>query len=163
MQAAVSGPVAALESLPIAVAMRHDLWLYPTVEIAHIAGFVVLVGSIVVLDLRLLGLSRGIPVRLLIRHVVPWSAGALLVIVPSGVLMFIAHASDFLTNPAFQVKLALILLAAVNAGLFHTRVYRSVGMWDRDVRVPAFARFHAGASLALWFGVLACGRLLAYV
>ena len=163
MQSAPGGALGALESLPLAVAMRHDLWLYPSIEIAHITGFVVLVGSIVVLDLRLLGLSRSIPVSLLIRHVVPWSAGALLVIVPSGLLMFVAHATDFLTNPAFQIKLALILAALLNAGLFHTRARRSVVVWDRDVGVPAFARLHAAASLALWFGVLACGRLLAYV
>ena len=163
MQSAAGGPLGALESLPLAVAMRHDLWLYPTVEIAHIAGFVVLVGSIVVLDLRLLGFSRSIAVSQLIRHVVPWSAGALLVIVPTGLLMFVAHASDFLTNPAFQIKLALILTALVNAGLFHTRAHRSIAAWDREVSVPVFARVHGAASLAIWFGVLACGRLLAYV
>jgi hypothetical protein len=157
------GPLSALESSPIASAMRHELWLYPAVEVAHITGFVVLVGSIVVLDLRLLGVSRRLPVRSLTRHVLPWSFAALLLIVPTGLLMFMAHASDFLVNRAFQLKLGLILFAAVNAALFHTGVYRTVAQWDVNETVPAPARFHAAASLALWFGVLACGRLLAYV
>ena len=157
------GAVGALESMPLAVAMRHELWLYPIVEIAHISGFVVLVGSIVVLDLRLLGLSRGLSVSVLTRHVVPWSLAALLVIVPTGLMMFLADASDLLTNRAFQLKLALIMLAGVNAALFHTTVYRSVAQWDRERRVPRAARLHAVASLLLWFGVLSCGRLLAYV
>ena len=163
MQSDPGAPIAALERLPIAVAMRQDLWLYPIVEIAHILGFVVLVGSIVVLDLRLLGLSRALPVSTLTRHVVPWSASALLVIVPTGLLMFSAHASDLVGNGAFRLKLFLILLAGVNAGLFHTGVYRRVAQWDRDVRAPGVARLHAAASLAIWIGVISCGRLLAYV
>ncbi|MDB5921221.1 MAG: hypothetical protein JWN13_157 [Betaproteobacteria bacterium] len=163
MQAGATGALGSLESLPLAVAMRHDLWLYPVIEVAHIAGFVVLVGSIVVLDLRLLGLSRGLPVSALTRHVLPWSFAALLMIVPTGLLMFIAHASDFIGNRAFQLKLLLILFAAVNAGVFHTNVYRSVKQWDKDSSVPAAVRVHAAASLMLWFSVLACGRLIAYL
>ena len=73
-------PLAAIERLPLAVAMRHDLWLYPIVEIFHIVGFVTLVGSIIVLDLRLLGLSKALPVQVLARHVLPWSFAALIVI-----------------------------------------------------------------------------------
>src|SRR2546423_5995450 len=163
MQSGAPGPLFALESSPVATAMRQDLWLYPAVEIAHIAGFVVLVGAIAVLDLRLLGLSRALPVRLLTRHVLPWSFAALSLIVPTGLLMFMAHASDFVVNRAFQLKLLLILLAGVNAGLFHFGVYRSVAQWDQGGAVPVAARFHAAASLMLWLGVLACGRLLAYV
>jgi hypothetical protein len=158
-----TGPLAALESAPIAVAMRQELWLYPVVEITHILGFVVLVGSIVVLDLRLLGLSRSLPARALARHVLPWTLGAFFVIVPTGLLMFMAHASDLLTNRAFQVKLALILLAGVNAGVFHTGPFRKSLQWDRDVNPPARVKAHAAASIAIWIGVIACGRLLAYV
>ena len=109
-EAAATAPLAVLESMPLAVAMRHDLWLYPIVEILHISGFVVLVGSIAVLDLRLLGLSRRLPVRDLAGHELPWTLGALLLIVPTGLLMFMAHATDFLVNRAFQLKLLLIEL-----------------------------------------------------
>jgi hypothetical protein len=157
------GPLAALESSPLAVAMRHELWLYPIVEIVHITGFVVLVGSIVVLDLRLLGLSRSISARELSRHVLPWTLGALIVIVPTGLLMFMAHATDFVTNRAFQFKLGLILLAGINAALFHTGAHGKYVRWDREVSPPTAVKLHAAASLAIWAGVLACGRLLAYV
>ena len=160
---AVATPIAALESAPLAVAMRHDLWLYPIVEIVHISGFVVLVGSIVVLDLRLLGLSRSLPARALARHVLPWSIGAFFVIVPSGFLMFMAHASDFISNPAFQLKLALILTGLINAAVFHTGAFRRYAHTDRELRVPAAVKAHAALSLAIWFSVIACGRLLAYI
>ena len=160
---ATTTPFSAIEGSPLALAMRHELWLYPAIEILHIAGFVVLVGSIAMFDLRLLGLSRKLSVRLMARHLLPWTGGALIVIVPTGLLMFIAHASDFLVNPAFQLKLMLILAAGVNAALFHAGVYRGVGLWDAEVAPPLPARLHAGMSLALWFVVIACGRLLAYL
>lgn len=156
-------PLAAIERLPLAVAMRQDLWLYPIVEIVHIIGFVTLVGSIIVLDLRLLGLSRGLPVRALARHVLPWSIGALVLIVPSGLLMFIAHASDLIGNKAFVLKMALLFCAALNAALFHAGAFRGAAAWDSAAAVPAAARLHAAVSLLIWIGVLACGRLLAYV
>lgn len=156
-------PIAALEQAPLAVAMRQDLWMYPIVEIVHITGFVILVGSIVVLDLRLLGLSRGMSARDLTRHVLPWSIGAFVLIVPTGFLMFMAHASDLVSNPAFQLKLALILLAGVNAAAYHVGTSRRAALWDRDAPPPPRAKFHAAASICIWLGVIACGRLLAYV
>jgi len=156
-------PLAAIERLPLAVAMRHDLWLYPIIEIVHITGFVTLVGSIIVLDLRLLGLSQALPVRALAHHVLPWSVGALLLIVPTGLLMFIAHAGDMIGNTAFITKMTLLCCAAINAAVFHAGVFRSAAAWDSSVAVPAAARLHALISLLIWVGVLACGRLLAYV
>jgi hypothetical protein len=158
-----ASPLAAIEQLPLAVAMRHDMWLYPIVEIFHIIGFVTLVGGIIVLDLRLLGLSRTLPVRTLARHVLPWSIGALLLIVPSGLLMFIAHAGDLVGNTAFIIKMVLLLCAGANAAAFHAGVFRGVGAWDIDAGIPLTAKLHALVSLLIWAGVLACGRLLAYV
>ena len=89
--------------------------------------------------------------------------GLRVVIVPTGFLMFMTHASDFLVNRAFQVKLALIMLAGVNAALFHTGASGKYALWDRDVVPPARVKAHAVASLAIWAGVISCGRLLAYV
>src|SRR5690606_24432582 len=106
------GPLGAIEALPIAAAMREWLWLYPGVEIVHIVGFVLLAGSIAMLDLRLLGLSKSIPVPALARHVLPWTLGALILIVPSGLLMFAAHASEFVDNPVFLLKMMLLMAAA---------------------------------------------------
>jgi len=152
-----------IEHSALATAMRQELWLYPSVEILHIWGFVMLVGTIAILDLRLLGLSRQIPVRLLARHLLPWTLGALIVIVPTGTLMFMAHAGDFISNRAFLLKLALIFTAAINAAMFHLGTLRSVGRWDSGVATPPAAKLHAALSLIIWMGVIACGRLLAYL
>jgi hypothetical protein len=158
-----AGPLAALEGSGFAAALRHDLWLYPIVEIVHISGFVILVGAVAMFDLRVLGLSRDVSIRALARHLLPWSAGALIVIVPTGLLMFSAHATDFIGNPAFITKITLILIAFANAVAFHVGVFRSAQHWDTHRPAPATARLHAIASLALWFAVIACGRLIAYV
>jgi hypothetical protein len=163
---AESGGMSALdwiERTPLAVAMRQELWLYPCVEIFHIFGIVTLVGSIAMLDLRLLGLSRSLPVRQLARHLLPWSWGALLVIVPTGSLMFMAHATEFIDNSAFVLKLTLIFAAALNAAAFHLGPFRSVAQWDSGMATPAAARIHAALSLVIWMGVITCGRLLAYL
>ena len=156
------GPLGAIEGLPVAQAMRHWLWLYPSVEIVHILGFVLLVGSIAMFDLRLLGFSRTIPVTALARHLLPWTLGALLLIVPSGLLMFSAHATDFVGNPVFVLKMMLLIAAGTNAAAFHMGTYRSVARWERDRHAPLAAKLHAAASLLLWVGIIACGRLLAY-
>lgn len=152
-----------IERSALATAMRQDLWLYPSVEILHIWGFVILVGSVAMLDLRLLGLSRSIAVSRLARHLLPWTWGALVVIVPTGLLMFMAHAGDFISNRAFVLKLSLIFAAAINAAVFHLGPYRSVGQWDSGVATPPAAKVHAALSLLIWMGVIACGRLLAYL
>lgn len=152
-----------VEQWPLAVAMRQELWLYPSVEILHILGFVTLVGSIAMLDLRLLNLSRQLSVRGLARHLLPWTLGALIVIVPTGLLMFMAHATDFISNSAFIAKLTLISGASLNAVAFHLGPYRSVEHWDSGTATPLRARLHAALSLIIWMGVITCGRLLAYL
>lgn len=164
--AEVGGPVGALEASGFGQAMRESPWLYPAVEIVHILGIGLLFGSIAVLDLRLLGFSRSISVKRLTRHVLPWSAAAFLLIVPSGLMMFIAHASDLIASPVFAIKMCLIMGAGLNAALFHTIVFPSVDVWDsedmRKLGPPPSARISAAASLAVWISVIACGRLLAY-
>jgi len=158
-----NGIIGAIEQSALAAAMRGELWLYPVVEIVHISGFVILVGSVAMFDLRLLGASRDLSVRGLARHLLPWSLAALLMIVPSGLLMFSAHAGDFVGNPAFVLKMTLLMLAAANAAAFHLGAFRSVANWDREATVPRSASLHAVASLGLWFSIIACGRLLAYL
>lgn len=160
-----SGPAWAvwLETSGIAVAMRQWLWLYPIVEIVHIVGFVILVGAAFMFDLRLLGLSRALPVSAMAAHLLPRARLALALVVPSGLLMFSAHATEMLDNPAFQLKLALIAAAFLNAAIFHRWPFRAVGDWDTELRAPRTARLAGVFSLLLWTGVLACGRLLAYL
>jgi hypothetical protein len=166
MSPAPSGALAALESSGLGQAMRQWLWLYPSVEIVHIVGIGLLFGSIAVLDLRLLGLSRSISVRRLASHVLPWTAASFILIIPSGLAMFSAHATEFVQSEVFVLKMLLILAAGVNAALFHTITFRAADVWDseaiRKLPPPPLARAAGAISLGLWISVIACGRLLAY-
>ena len=166
MTPAPSGAIGALEASGLGQAMRQWLWLYPSVETVHIVGIGLLFGSIAVLDLRLLGFSRNIPVKKLAGHVLPWTLGSFALILPSGLLMFTAHASEFIDSEVFILKMLLILAAAVNAGIFHTTVFRSADVWDaeemRKLPPPPSVRAFGAVSLLIWISVIACGRLLAY-
>lgn len=147
-------------SLPLAQALREGAWLYPAVETLHIIGFTVLVGAVAMFDLRVLGFGRQLPVRALARHLLPWSAGSMLLVVPTGLLLFVADPLALLANRVFLLKLGLMVLAGLNALAFHAGPYRRAEAWPE--RAPPRAMLHALLSLALWFGVIACGRLLAY-
>jgi hypothetical protein len=151
-----------LEMTALAQAMRQWLWLYPIVEIVHISGFVMLVGAAAMFDLRLLGFSRRLPVAAMARHLLPWSRLGLAVVAPSGLMMFVAHATEMAASPVFRLKLILIATAGLNAAVFHRWSVKSVGSWNHDVVTPVAARLSAVLSLILWTGVISCGRLLAY-
>ena len=127
----------------------------------HLVGVIVLVGSVLVLDLRLLGFSKGISVTRLARHVLPWALASLLLIVPSGLTMFVIHARELIASPVFALKMCLVFAALANAGVLHAGVLRNAGAWEVDARAPLAARAAAAASLALWLSVVVCGRLLA--
>lgn len=161
--AETAGPFAWLAGTALSQAMRTSPWLYPFVEIVHIAGFSVLVGSVVLFDLRVLGCARGLPLRALAGHLLRWALASLLLVLPAGLLLFSAHPVELLANPAFLPKLGLISLAGLNALLFHLLPYRTVAAWDQALPAPPLARLLALVSILLWLGVIACGRLLAYL
>lgn len=158
----IDAPLAWLAATPLSRAMRGNAWLYPVVEIVHILGFAVLVGSVLLFDLRVLGCARGLSITALASHLLRWALASLLLVVPAGLLLFSAHPEELARNPVFQLKLVLIAAAGLNALAFHMFPYRGVGAWERALPPPA-ARLHALLSILLWIGVISCGRLLAYV
>ena len=151
-----------LETSALALAMRQWQWLYPIVEILHILGFVIVVGGGFFFDVRLLGWGRGLPVSGLATHLLTGARAGFGLVVPTGFMMFTAHATEFAGNPAFRLKLILIAAAVLNASAFHQWPFKSVGRWDVGTTAPPWARMAAGLSLLLWTGAICCGRLLAY-
>lgn len=153
----------ALQESALGRAMRQSLLLYPVVEIVHLLSIATLVGSILALDLRLVGAGRMLPARLLARHLLTLGVIGFCGAALSGTLLFATEAASLYFNPAFRLKLVLVALAGLNAAAFHLGPWRSVAAWDAGVRPPAAARLGGAVSMALWIGVLCCGRLIAYL
>ena len=151
-----------LEASALAVYIRQSHVLYPIIEIIHILGFVLLVGSAFLFDLRLLGISNRMSVTGIARHLLPWSRRSLWLVIPAGVLLFMTQATELSQNRYFGIKLILILLAFANAGYFHRYTFRTVTRWDQQQPTPLAARAAAVISITLWTGVITCGRFLAY-
>ena len=151
-----------LERSDVAVAIRDSVWLYPSVEILHITGFVVLVGAAAMFDLRLLGLSAQLPVDRVATYLLPVSRASLFVVVPSGLALFASDATSLSANLAFQLKLVLLACAGLNAYAFHRWCLPSVAAWSVNSPTPLRARLAAVTSLVLWTAVISCGRLIAY-
>jgi hypothetical protein len=150
-----------LEYSALAVYIRQSPLLFPAIEIVHIIGFIFLVGSAFLFDLRLLGIAKKLPIKDVADYVLPWARRSLIVVVPSGFLLFISQAKALSANGVFGLKLILILLAFTNAGIFHRFTFRSVSNWS-IAETPVGAKAAAVISLALWTSVITCGRLIAY-
>ena len=151
-----------LESTGVATAMREWTWAYPIVEIAHIIGFVVLVGAAFMFDLRLLGVSRSLPIADLGRHLLRWSQAAVFVVLPTGFLMFMTNATKLVGNPIFRLKLLLIVLAGINALVYHLWTSKSGAEWNVNEPSPVVAKISAAFSMMVWSAVISCGRLIAF-
>jgi len=108
-----------IEASGVARFMREALYAYPVAEVVHIVGLGLLFGSIAIVDLRLLGLGSRVPVKPLVAFAVPWSIAGFTIAASAGLLMFTAHAEEFLTQPVFMLKMGLILAGGFNATILH--------------------------------------------
>jgi len=151
-----------IDSFPFFVAVRESPTLMAALEIGHLTGISLLIGTVIAFDLRILGLNRRLSVSVLARHLLPLGVGSLMLIVPTGLTMFAVRASDLLTERLFLVKIMLIFAGGILAVAFHTGPYRSVSDWDTETTAPRIARACALGSLLGWLIVLALGVLLPY-
>lgn len=147
----------AIEATPIAEALRHARWGYAVVNAAHILGFCLLVGAIIPLNLRLLGVWRDISRRSLIRVLAPVAAAGLALAVAAGLLLFSVRAREYAGTEIFQAKL-LFVMAGTAAALAMHCVHGFLLDWASDSRL----RRHALLSVTCWIGALICGRLVAF-
>jgi len=153
-----------LEQTSVGTAIRESLWLFPVIETVHIFGIILLVGGTSILDLRLMGLAfREEPVTKLAKRFLPWAWAGFIIQVTTGLLMFASEATKMYVNTAFQIKMLMILAAGVNAFVFHSLAYQSVGKWEKDPVAPLSARIAGLVSILFWFGIVAAGRWIAYV
>ena len=151
-----------LENTGIANAIRTIPWLYPAFETGHYIGLSLLVGGIMVIDLRVLGFARTLPLKSMIG-LLPFVWVGFLINVLTGSMLFIYGATNFGTNGAFLLKMTFMLLAGLNALAFDVSVRRSGGSWVAADRPPSVVKGFATASLVFWLCVVTTGRWMAYL
>jgi len=151
-----------LEGTFIANAIRTIPWLYPMFETGHYIGLSLLVGGIMLIDLRVLGFARALPLRSMIG-LLPFVWIGFLINVFTGSMLFIYGATNFGPNRAFQVKMAFMVLAGLNALAFDLAVRRSGSSWVAADRPPYFVKGFATLSLIFWVCVVTTGRWMAYL
>jgi hypothetical protein len=152
-----------LEKTPWSIALHESLWVYPIVESIHVLTLCLFLGTAVMLDLRLLGVTmRHVPFSEAAARLLPWTAAGFALMVVSGSLLFYAIPVRTYLNIFFRIKVAMLILAGLNAWVFHRTVYRRVATWDLEPVTPVGARVAGGLSLALWAGIVVAGRMIAY-
>jgi hypothetical protein len=152
-----------LASTSGSIALHESLFMYPVVESVHVLTLCIFVGLAATLDLRLMGVTlTRTPVSEVARRLLPWMAGGFVVMVVTGVLLFYAIPIRSWHNVFFRFKLILLVLAGLNAWVFHARIWRSVTDWDLEPVTPRAARFAGTASLLLWAAIIVSGRMIAY-
>jgi hypothetical protein len=150
-----------LQSTALAVTVSED-W-FPYVESAHVVFLALVVGTILIVDTRLVGLtSRHLRFSYISDRMLPWTWGAFIGAAITGGLLFIANATSYIGNTPFLVKMALLVLAGLNMLYFQFVTYRSVSSWDAGAP-PAAAKLAGTLSIVLWLGVVGFGRWIGFV
>jgi hypothetical protein len=147
-------PLDILATAPAIVWLKTNAYAYPLLESLHLVAIGTLFGTILTVDLRILGLLRELAMRSLARALLPWTLGAFVLAALTGLTMFVARAGDFIGNRLFIAKLCLLFAAGLNAALLHAR-----GPLDPT---SGWTRVQAALSIVLWISVIFCGRWIAY-
>lgn len=153
-----------LENTSLSQTIGSSTWLFPALETTHVLAIATVVGTIMMVDLRLLDLSSKIrSVTVLADELVPWTWIAFVIAAITGFGMFMSRATAYAVIWAFQLKFCLIALAGLNMLVFHFFIYSKAAQWDRTLPPPMPARVAGGLSLLLWVSVVFMGRLAGFL
>jgi hypothetical protein len=148
-----------IKDLPIGAAVRQSRWLFGMGETLHFFGLCLMVGGLLIVDLRLLGYIRGIPMRPALAFL-PWVILGFAINLATGIEFFMTDPFMYWPNPAFKLKMIMVLLGGLNALLFTVMEHRHVLVMGDDESTSTFTKVTAGLSLGVWFCVILLGRLL---
>jgi hypothetical protein len=152
-----------LQALPWASGVKHSAWQFPVIESVHSLALSAMLWPAAILDLRLLGVAMTKRrVSQVAAQFLPWVWTGFTTMIVTGAILFCAEAVKCYNSPFFRVKVVLLGVAGLNALLFHKTVFLDVNRWDSDKSTPWRAKLAGASSLAIWIGVVAMGRALAY-
>lgn len=153
----------ALETSSLGSFVAESAWAFPTIESIHVIAIITVVGSIAVMDLRLLrATSRDWQVTQVSRDTLGLTWMAFVVAAITGGLLFVSKANSYTANPYFLIKMVLIALAGINMMIFHSTTWKTVGSWNSGDAVPTAAKVSAGLSLFFWVLVVFFGRAIGF-
>ena len=159
----VAAVLAWLEATSLATRIRDSLFLFPILESIHVIGLALVFGTIIVIDLRLLGAaSSERSFQRVASDILKWTWAAFGLTALTGALMFITNAAVYYGNFYFRIKMLLLLLSGVNMLAFELTARRTVHQWDRARSAPAAGKTVAVLSLVIWIGVIFAGRLIGF-
>ena len=152
-----------LENTDLGMYISGSTWAFPTIESIHVFFLVIVVGTVAIVDLRLLGVaSRNRSVSKLSNDVLPVTWVSFLGALITGSLLFSSKATHYLADGPFRFKMICMALAGLNMLIFHFLTYRDVHNWDDDTITPKAARIAGALSLVFWIGVVAFGRWIGF-
>jgi hypothetical protein len=152
-----------LEHSALAISIAESNWVFPAIETIHVIAVALMIGMVLIMDLRLLELtSANQPYATLKRDVLPWTWWAFCGAVFSGGLMFITQATEYVENDAFRTKVFLLALAGVNMVVFELMITRGAAKWDHGLAIPLPGKIAAMLSLALWILIVFFGRRVGF-
>jgi hypothetical protein len=152
-----------LEASPWGTFIHNKTWAFTTVEVVHVVAVSLLIGTIMIVDLRLLGRAAAKrPFTDVARQVLPFTWAAFVVAVIAGSLLFSSRATDYVASPVFWAKMALIVLAGINMAVFEFITVRGVSKWNLEPVPPVAARLAGVVSISCWLAVIFLGRLIAF-
>jgi hypothetical protein len=154
--------VQAIEGGAINSWIMSSYWLWPVLEIIHFVGLSLLLGAMLIVDLRLAGYLRQIDI-MATHRLLPWATFGFLLNLATGTLFFLGDPARYSINIGFQLKMVLVLIAGLNALWFIWKINPRVASWDAHGDTPKDAKAVAVISLLAWFAVLLLGRLIPYV
>jgi len=152
-----------LQNSSLAETIRQSLYLFPFLESAHVVGLALVFGTIVVLDLRLMGFaSTRRPFKHVESDILRWTWMAFALTAATGSLMFTTNAGVYYHNFYFRMKMILLMLAGLNMFVFELTLGRKVHDWDRASAAPPFGRLVGALSIVIWVGVIFAGRFIGF-
>ena len=148
---------------PVGTAIRENGTLFPWIESVHVLSITLVVGSIFIVDLRLLGIaSKSRAVSRLTGEVLPFTWTVFVLAAITGGLLFSSNAVKYAHNIFFLAKMSLLVVAFLNMVVFHVITSRGIERWDESPHPPVRARLAGGVSMALWIAVIVCGRWIGF-
>lgn len=151
-----------MESSLLAEWVSSTGWFWPVAEIFHFIGLSVLLGSMLIVDLRLFGFFRSISIAAT-HKLLPWAAGGFVINLITGLLFLFGDPARYAANIGFRIKVVLIVVAGLNALLFYWKIIPGMNSWGDGGKPPMLAKSVAILSLGIWFSILLLGRLIPYV